>query len=433
MKHRLLLLGLNHATAPLEVRERLAFSPAQRQAALEALRQRFPQAEAVLVSTCNRVELYVARAIHISPKPEELIGFLADFHALPAEQFAGHLYQLAGQEAVAHLFQVAAALDSMVVGETQILGQVREAYDAARQSRAAGPLLNPLFQRALAAGKQVMAETGLGEGRRSVAGVAVEYARRIFDHFADKTVLSIGAGKMATLALRHFAELRPGTLLVCNRDPLKAQALAQQFNGRPAAFERLAEHLVAADIVISSTGATHPIITRSLFEGLLKQRRYRPIFLIDIALPRDIEAAVGELENVYLYNIDDLQTTVAQTQDRRHSAVEAAQALVNRQIEDYSLWLRARDLGPVIEQLSRRYHTIAQEEVGRILHKLPNIGEVEKAHLEELARRLVNKLLNDPIQALRKSEEAHGATAQYLLAMEKLMNTPQEGQDTKGG
>src|SRR5215213_6473020 len=291
---RLLLLGLNHATAPLGVREKLAFTPEQRTAALAALRQRYDGIEAVLLSTCNRVELYAARAVHGHPRPEEMVDFLASLRSIPAADFRQHLYHKAETGVVEHLFTVASSLDSMVVGETQILGQVREAYDAARDAGATGPVLNPLFQRAAAVGKQVMTETSIAEGRLSVASVAVDYARRIFDHFNDKTVLCIGAGKMTQLVARGFAGLKPKRLLCCNRDPAKAQRLAEPFGGEAVPFERLDEHLIAADVVVSSTGSSHPIITRARFETLLKQRRYRPIFLIDIAMPRDVEPSVGE-------------------------------------------------------------------------------------------------------------------------------------------
>ena len=216
---RLLLLGLNHTTAPLEVREKLAFAPGQGRAAVAAFKQRFPAAEAVLLSTCNRVELYVGRHAHTQLGPDEMVQFVCDFHAVAPAGFREHLYHKAGRDVVEHLFSVASSLDSMVLGETQILGQVREAYDAARELQAAGGLLNPLFQRAVAVGKQVMHETALSEGRLSVASVAVEYAGRIFETFTDKTVLCIGAGKMATLVLQNLAALSPGRVLVCNRDP----------------------------------------------------------------------------------------------------------------------------------------------------------------------------------------------------------------------
>ncbi len=268
---RLLLLGLNHTSAPLEIRERIAFSAPQQREALEKFRAAFSESEVVVLSTCNRVEIYTARATHGHPRSEEMSEFLAGFHGVPIEQLRPHLYHKAEREVVDHLFSVASSLDSMVLGETQILGQVREAYDAARESAATGAMLNPLFQRAIAVGKQVMHETALGEGRLSVASVAVDYAKQIFDHFNDKTVLSIGAGKMATLALRHFSALNPKRLLVCNRDPVKSRILAEEFKGESVAFESLPEHLVAADVVITSTGSREPIILKKQFEGLAQE------------------------------------------------------------------------------------------------------------------------------------------------------------------
>jgi glutamyl-tRNA reductase len=424
---RLLLLGLSHTTAPLEVRERLAFNSAQRKAALGQFKAQFPQCELVLLSTCNRVEFYAARAVHGTPRIEELIEFVAGFHGLPAQQFVPHLYQKADRELVAHLFHVASSLDSIVLGETQILGQVREAYESATQVGTVGPLLNPLFQKAIAVAKQVMRETTLSEGRLSVASVAVDYAKGIFDHFNDKTVLTIGAGKMAKLVLRHFKALNPGKLLVCNRDPQKAAALAEEFRGETASFDRLSDHLVAADIVLSSTGAQQPIITKSQFDVLGKRRRYRPVFLIDIAVPRDIEAAVGEMENVFLYNLDDLQQVVSSTQAQRKDVIEAARRIIVEHVDSFVAWHRQRQLGPAIKRLYDRYHAIAQEELERTLHKLPNLSEAERAHLEDLSRRIVNKLLHDPVQTLRNNDASHIPAAQYLHALEKLfVLTPED-------
>src|SRR5256714_11930822 len=230
--HRLLVVGLNHTTAPLAVRETLVFDEQQAADALRKLREKFPEAEAVLLSTCNRVEMYVSRSVHGHPREEEMIEFLAGYHGLPPAKVAGHFYRKADKIAAGHLFAVASSLDSMVLGETQIVGQVRQAYDIAREIGAAGAILNPLFQRALAIAKRVMSETSLAEGRLSVASVAVEYARRIFDSFNDKTVLCIGAGKMGSLVLQGFAALSPGKLLLANRDPAKADALAAQFHGQ---------------------------------------------------------------------------------------------------------------------------------------------------------------------------------------------------------
>ena len=349
---RLLLLGLNHSTAPLDVREKVAFSAADRDRAIEALRTKFPESEVAILSTCNRVEVYSAREVHGHPRAEEIAAFLAEFHHLDPSILLSHLYEKTDRDAVAHLFAVASSLDSMVLGETQILGQVREAYDAAREKGGCGAILNPLFQRAIAVGKEVLGASGIAEGRVSIASVAVDYARRIFDSFADKTVLSIGAGKMASLVLQSFAALKPSRLMVCNRNADKAEELAKTFGGEPVPFERLGQHLVAADIVVSGTGSTQPIITAGMVSGLRKAMRYRPIFMIDIAMPRDVEPAVGELENVYLYNIDDLQQVVAETISQRTDAIESARAIVARHVEGFVAWHRAREMGPMIDRLS---------------------------------------------------------------------------------
>jgi glutamyl-tRNA reductase len=417
---RLRLLGLNHTTAPLEVRERLAFNPAQRSAAMAKFRERFPNCEAVLLSTCNRVELYTAQEPDSHPKAEEIVEFLSSFHAINSDAVHPHLYHRSERAMVEHLFSVASSLDSMVLGETQILGQVREAYDAAREQSCTGAMLNPLFQKAIAVGKQVMRETPLAEGRLSIASVAVEYAGRIFDHFNDKTVLCIGAGKMAQLVLRHFASVSPKKLLICNRDGAKAEALAKQFAGEAVPFDAMDDHLSTVDIVITSTGSAEPIITAKRFTLAHRRRRYRPIFLIDIALPRDVESAVGELENVYLYNLDDLQQVVSQTHAGRRESIDSARKIVVAAVDEFALAHRARAMGPVIDQLYKRYHQLAHEELARTLNKLPSISEAEKSHLEELARRIVNKLLHDPVAAMRKADTQHGPANQYVHAMEQL-------------
>ena len=426
---RLLLLGLNHSTAPLDVREKLAFSGGERSHALTALRQRFPDTEAVLLSTCNRVELYVARPVHGHPRPEEMIEFLAALKRVPANTFQSHVYEKSERDVIEHLFSVSGSIDSMVIGETQILGQVREAYESARDLGCTGGALNPLFQKAVAVGKQVMTETTIAEGRVSVGSVAIDCARRIFDHFNDKTVLTIGAGKMAALVLQGFAHLAPKRLLVCNRDSAKAQALAERFNGQPVAFDALDEYLIAADVVISSTAAPQPFITRSRFESLLKDRRYRPIFLIDIALPRDVEPAVGELENVYLYNLDDLQHVVSTTRSTRAGVVDDAKKIIHQQVDSYLASQRAREMGPLIDRLYQKHHELARAELERTVARLPNLTESDRAQLEELTRRIVNKMLHDPIKALRESGNPHPPAGSYLHALEKLFQLGTEADD----
>ena len=286
-----------------------------------------------------------------------------------------------------------------------------------------GALLNPLFQRALAVGKQVQSETGLGEGRLSVASVAVDYARGIFDHFDDKTIVCVGAGKMAALVLTHFAGLKPAKLIVCNRDAIKAAKVAEQVAGEGASLETLDEQLIRADVVVTSTGATEPVITKTRFEKLLRRRRYRPVFLIDLAVPRDIEAAVGELKNVYLYNLDDLQRAVASTRLGRDAAIGAAQAIVRRHVDEYAASLRRRQLGPAINSLYSRYQAMAEEELNRAMTKLPPLDQAAREQLQEMTRRIVNKLLHDPVEALKHGDGAHGQAAErYLHAMKKLFH-----------
>jgi glutamyl-tRNA reductase len=259
----------------------------------------------------------------------------------------------------------------------------------------------------------------------SVASAAVDYARRIFDSFTDKTVLCIGAGKMTALVLRNLGELKPRRLMVCNRDPAKAAALAGQFHGDSADLTNLASHLATADIVVSGTGSPEPLITRRMFDAVMKQRRYKPIFIIDIAIPRDVEASVGEIDNVYLYNLDDLQQAIATTHQQRRQAIEAAQKIVAEHARQFSIAQRARELGPVIDKLYKRYHTLAQEDLARTLANV-NLPPEERAKLEEFVRRLVNKVLHDPVRTLRHSDAMHGPTAQYIHALEKLFQLDDE-------
>ena len=432
---RLTMLGLNHKTAAVEVREKLAFSPPQRKAALLSLRERFGECEAVLLSTCNRVELYIGRQTHGHPRRSDLEQFLADLRGLKLEEFQSHLYEHSEQEVVTHLFSVAASLDSMVLGETQILAQVREAYDAANEAGTAGPMLHPLFQRAVAVGKQVRSETTLSEGRVSVASVAVDYARRIFDVFSDKTVLSVGAGKMSAVVLARMAELKPRNLLVCNRDSTKAETLAHQCGGTAVDFNRLADHLAVADIVITGTGSSQPIIARAMVEAALRRRRYKPVFMIDIAVPRDVAADVAKIENVYVYNLDDLQQAVSATLDSRSTAAMQAGRIIEDHVREFAAWHRARMMGPMIDQLYQRSHAVAQEELNRSIAKLSSVSEGDRQQLEELTRRIVNKLLHDPIQVLRDTHDLHTRMTPYLHAVEKLFkleDAPPDGERPAG-
>lgn len=405
---RLLLMGMNHTTAPVALRERLAPDALRRQDVLRKFHALYPEAEAVILSTCNRLELYTARAVHGYPRPEQMLAFLCQQGGLSPDELLPHLYQKLGREVAGHLFRVASSLDSMVVGETEILGQVRDAYDESQQVGMCGSGLNPLFQKALATGKEVMAGSGISDGKLSVASVAIDYARQIFERFDDKVVLAIGAGDMGLVVLEHLHRLNPGKLLVCTRDVTKAQDVAGRYGAEAVPFELLAEHLLKADIVVSATRAAHPVVTRGLLAPVIARRGGRPIFMIDIALPRDIEPAVADLDHVHLYNLDDLQRVVTRTHGRRAEALGRAEQIVTAAVSEFVDWQQSRALGPIIEQLYAHCHAIAKEEAQR--------GGVT----EDAARRIVNKLLDGPVRKLRRSGAPLPPGDHYLQAVKTL-------------
>ncbi len=304
---KLLALGVDHRRAPAPVREALAFEGPRRDEGLDALTKAFPGGEFVVLSTCNRVEVYAAGTSSAIPSTGALIDFLAHFHAKPAENFATHLVDHHDGRAVSHLFKVAASLESLVLGEGQILGQVRDAYKAADARKAVGPILHAVFPHALRVGKLVREQTGMDKGKLSVASVAVDVAKDIFDTFVDKTVLVIGAGKMGDLTLQHLASLRPGSILVTNRNPERAEAAAARWGGRAVPFERLEQALIEADVVVSTTAAERPIVDLATYAKVQKARKNRLALILDIAIPRDFDPRIGDLEQVMLYNVDDLR------------------------------------------------------------------------------------------------------------------------------
>ncbi len=437
---RLLVVGLNHRTAPLELRETVAFTPAQALAATKAFRAKFPRAELVILSTCNRVELYMARPVSTEPTLEGVAAFLGEFHGLTGEQLQGHLYHHEDRAMIEHLFAVTSSLDSMVVGETQILSQVKHAYlhgcgpvgEAGMENpgggKGVGSVLHALFQRALAAAKDVHEKTQLSTGHLSVASVAVDLAASVFDRFDDKTVLCVGAGEMAALLLTHMAELKPRTMLLANRSPERAQALAEEFaaggmkvEARP--FAALDALLAEADILLTSTGASAPIITEARFREALKPRRYRPIVMIDIAVPRDIEPGVAKLTNVYLYNIDDLQEVAAGNRGKRDQEVAAARELLTAHVDDYLRWFAARDVGPLVKALYAQANALAKAEVAEHLARHPDMPAAQREDVERLAHRLIAKLLHTPVTQLTTRAET---TARPMLAaaLRKLFEIP---------
>ncbi len=410
---RLLVVGMNHRTAPVALRENLAFSPESLQRTLADFQRRFPGAEAVILSTCNRVEVYVTRPLRAEPSVESLMEFLGEAHRLPVDSFQSHMYHHEDRRVVEHLFAVASSLDSMVVGETQILWQVKQAYQTACGAGTVDTVFHALFQRALAAAKDVHDRTQLAAGRLSVASVAVDLMRSVFDRFDDKTVLCIGAGEMAGLLLNHVKTLAPRKMLVANRSPERADELAAQVGGAARPWETLADLLVEADIIVGSTGAESPVVTAAAFKGLLKSRRYRPVVIVDIAVPRDVEEAVGKLNNVYLYNIDDLQRVSAVNLDKRQKLVEESQRLLVGHVEEFLYWFAARDIGPLVKTLYERCHATARDEIEQLFARHPEYDAAQRREIERLTHRIVGKILHDPVSQITQQAEA---TARPMLA-----------------
>ncbi|MCI0460354.1 MAG: glutamyl-tRNA reductase [Gemmataceae bacterium] len=416
----LLAVGCSHRNTPVELRERLAFDGPRLPRALDEIVARYG-CEVVILSTCNRVELYLARAeAPIELDADLLAEFLAEFHGLPADGIGPHLYQHRGPEAVRHLFRVTASLDSLIVGEGQIAGQVKRAYEQAHAQAACGPLLHALFQHAQHAAKRVRTETGIARGHVSVSSAAVDYVRQVFDHFGDKTVLVIGAGKMGELTLRHLGQLRPRRILVANRSPEKAESVAQGCGGQAVKWEQLDDVLARADIVLSTTGAPEPIVTLQRWERILPRRAGGAVVILDIAVPRDFDPRIHDGDRACLFNIDDLKRIREQTLSDRLRHVPSAEAIVEQEAKRFlGEWARRRN-GPVIARLNQEFEARSKPIVAQLLRRFNGkLSEADRAYIEGAFRLLQNQILHGPISAL--AEEPHeGGRHTLLEALRKL-------------
>jgi glutamyl-tRNA reductase len=416
----ILVVGLNHKTAPVDIRETLAFDDDAVSRALLAFRERMPNAEVVILSTCNRVELYAA-----APEAERLSDgitqFLADFHGLKPDSFVPHLYRYYDEDAVRHLFTVGCSLDSLVVGEAEILGQVKKAYMYALEEGLSGKVLNSLFQRAFGVAKAARSSSAIGTGRVSIASVAVEFAQKIFSDFSDKTVMIIGAGEMGELTLRHMVDSGISAVIVANRTYEKAVRLAEEYDGMAIKFESFVENMHQADVIISTSGAPHYIIHPKQLPPVLKARRNRPILLIDIAVPRDIHPDVDQVENAYLYNIDDLQKVVAENIEFREKELEHCTSIVSAETDSFMGWLRTLDIDTLIKELRESHHDIRKAELARSFNKMPDLKESDKQEIEYLTERIVNKILNQPTQVLKR-EVSEGSGYKHIDAIKKLFD-----------
>jgi glutamyl-tRNA reductase len=416
----LLAIGCSYRNTPVAVRELLAFNPARLPAALAELGARYG-CEAVILSTCNRVELYLARTeTTVAPDLELIAEFIAEFHGLTEEEVRPHLYQYRNADAVRHLFRVSASLDSMILGEGQIAGQVKTAYEQAHAQAAAGPLLHALFQHAQRVAKRVRTETGIARGRVSVSSVAVDYVRQVFERFDDKIVLVIGAGKMGELTLKHLRALKPMRILVANRSPEKAEAVAQGCGGVAIPWGQLDEVLAKADIVLSTTGAAEPIVTRERWGRILPRREGGAVVILDIAVPRDFDPRIHDGDRTCLFNIDDLKRIREQTLRDRLRHVAPAEAIIEQEQKRFlAEWARRRN-GPVIARLTQDFETKREEVVRDLLGRLNGkVSEADRAYIEGAFRLLQNKFLHGPISAL--AEEPHeGGKHTLLEALRKL-------------
>jgi len=397
---QLLLVGLSHKTAPVELREQLVVPEWRLGEVLGRTCGCADVAEAGILCTCNRTEFYV-----VGDQPrEELQRLPCRLVGLPETDGAALqacLYTLDGTAVAEHLFRVAAGLDSMVVGEAEILGQVRRAHRAAMDCGMGGPVLDRLMGQAVAVGKRVRAQTSLGVGAASVASVAMDLAAGVFPDVSRLHLVVLGAGKTAEQVVRRMRDLGGTTLLVANRTFERAEHLAQQYGGHAVRFDHVVDHLLEADVLIASTAAPHAVIGRRVLEPIMRRRGGRPLMIIDIAVPRNVEPEVAELEGVHLYNIDDLQGRVAAQVERRSDAIPAAEALVAEAVQEFDVWFTSLEAAPTIRELRDAWHAVGHAELERLLRRAPELPQRERQLVEELVRRTVNRLLHGPVTALR--------------------------------
>ena len=418
---QLLLVGVSHRTAPVELRERLDFSARGIDRALAALAATPSHSEGAIMSTCNRVELYVG-CDEPGAARAGVERFISEFHGVPPDELTPHLYSKTGQDAVLHLFRVAAGLDSLVVGEPQVLGQVKDAYNLASQMGTTGLLLNKLFHAAFAAGKRVRSETALSEGAVSVSYAAVSLARKIFGNLKGRTVLVLGAGEMGKLTAIHMQAQGITRLVIMSRTSAHAVALAQTIGGTAMPWDSLPAALAEADILITATGASVPIISRTLVEQTMKARK-RSLFIIDIAVPRDVEAGAGDLEQVFLYNIDDLQTVVRENRSKRTTVATQAETILAEEVNRFLGWLTSRGAVPTVIALRQRFEAIRQSELRRLEPKLAALGPDAIARVDEITHLIIEKLLIHPTEQLKSISDVETIAA-YSDALNRLFSLP---------
>ena len=415
----LFALGLNHQTAPLALRERVAIGDDRLPVALQQLIGSRAAGEAAILSTCNRTELYMVTGGGANPQPAQALELLAGFHSLKPQDLHSHTYTLPSENAVRHAFRVASGLDSMVLGEPQILGQLKGAVRAAETAGTLGTTLHKLFQRTFAVAKEVRSNTSIGANVVSMAAAAVRLAERIFPSISQQKVLFIGAGEMVELAATHFAAQHPKVMAFANRTLERADHLSQRFSGRAIALRDLPEVLPEFDIVVSCTASSLPIIGKGMMERAIRARRHNPVFMVDLAVPRDIEPEVGAMDDVFLYSIDDLAAVVREGMDSRQSAVAQAEAIIESQVDSFLHWMQSRSRVPLIRQLRDSAEEARRHEFDRALKALAR-GDDPKAVLEQLSHGLTNKLMHGPTQALHQAGDEADSASKLIARLYRL-------------
>lgn len=421
----IIAVGLSHKTAPIEVREKLNFPEKTLPDALRKLMTYEGIRESLIVSTCNRVEIYAS--VQDSSGGIDLIKqFISDYHGLARQALDESLYVYPDAQGVRHTFRVASSLDSMVVGEAQILGQLKDAFDIALKTKTTSTILNKLIKKAISVAKRVRTETRLAEGAVSISSAAVELAKKIFGELEGKHVMLLGAGEMAELAAQHLLGNGVKNIMVANRTFERAEELAKEFKGDAIRFEHFPDALVMVDILICATGASHYVVNRDMVGRALKERRNKPIFMIDISNPRNIDPEVDKIDNVYLYDIDDLQSKVDVNAEGRAREAEKAEEIVAQEVETFLQWERALDAVPTIVDLREKVEDIRKRELEKTLGCLNGVNEDQKRALEAMSQAIVNKLLHAPLVVLKQAASLPGAGDNTIAIARRLFNLDKE-------
>ncbi|HOM71426.1 MAG TPA: glutamyl-tRNA reductase [Armatimonadota bacterium] len=396
----LVVVGLNHKTAQVEVREKLAVSEADLPKAIETLQACQCVAECCILSTCNRTEIYAL--IDSRENEEVLLDFISSYHGIPKMSFQDHIYRHRGHKAVEHLFSVTAGLDSMMIGEYQILGQVKDAFCIAGECDSTKTVLNNLFQQALSVGKRARSETDISKGAFSIGYAAVELARSIFGSLQELSILILGAGKMGELTAKHLISAGAKSISVANRTPARAEELAVKLGGCAVPFESFTDAMTQADVVIGSTGAPEPIVTKDQMAKIMRIRREKPIFMIDIAVPRDIEADAGDLDNVFLYDIDDLQALVQESVAERHKEIEKVREIIAEETRKFNSWFRTLEVVPLIKTLRQQFDDLREAEWQRNAGKLGHLSEKDQQTVQIMMQSLINRISHNPMIKIKE-------------------------------